>query len=63
MGEGERGLGRHGGRRRELGETGDVGESGGVVAGGASEDMVCAGRCSSASKHTDLCEGKTMSSV
>lgn len=61
-GEGERGLWRHGGRRRELGETGDVGESGGVV-GGASEDMVCAGRCSSASKHTELCGEKQERSV
>lgn len=45
MGEGERGLWRHGGRRRELGETGEVGDSGGVVDGAActgdeaSEDM------------------------
>lgn len=59
MGEGERGLWRQWGRCRELGETGEVGDSGGVVDGAAgtgdeaSEDM-CAGHCSSASKHTEL---------
>lgn len=57
MGEGERGLWWHGGRRRELGETGEVGDSGGVVDGApctGDEDMVCAGRCSSANKHDEL---------
>lgn len=52
MGEGERGLC---GRRRELGETGEVGDSGGVEDGAArtgdeaSEDMVRVGHCGSES--------------
>lgn len=57
MGEGERGLRWQGGRCRELGETGEVGDSGGVVDGAArtgDEDMVCAGHCSSANKHNEL---------
>lgn len=68
MGEGERGLWRQWGRCRELGETGEVGDSGGVVDGAAgtgdeaSEDM-CAGHCSSASKHTELWGENKQSSV
>lgn len=69
MGEGERGLWRQGGRRRELGDTGEVGEIGGVVDGAsctgslASEDMVCEGHCSS-DGNTTYCGGKaTMSSA
>lgn len=65
LGEGERALWRHGGGHRAPGETGEVGDSGGGVDGAActgdeaSADMVCAGRCSSASKHVELWEGKT----
>lgn len=64
MGEGERGLWRHWGRCRELGETGDVGDSGGVVDGAArtgdeaSEDMVCVQDASVLPANTLNCGGQ-----